>query len=83
MMSRGFDDEAIAVRCEKCQAGVGIAGRHVAIFEAQNARPQPREIDRADDRPVVAFGIDLNQIDVRPARRRAARFRPCDTQPVA
>ena len=48
------------------QARVGIARPTCGdIRTADHARPNAREIDRANDRPVVAFRIDLNQVDVR------------------
>ena len=62
-----FHDEAVAVRGKKCEARIGLAVRHVAVFEAKNPRANAIEINRANDWPVVTFGIDLNHIDLREA----------------
>ena len=59
-----LEDEAISVRGQMRQACVGIGVRHVAKFKAEHAWPDAREIDGTDDRPVVTFGIDLDQVDV-------------------
>ena len=48
--------------CEELEALIGVTHGHVAIFEPHDHRPNAVEIERANDRPVEAFGIDLDEV---------------------
>src|SRR3954470_20827419 len=52
-----------------CQARIGIAVGHVAVFEPHDPWTDAVQVDRSDDRPVITFGIDLDQVDVIHSRR--------------
>ena len=43
------------------KACVRIGGRHMSVFEAQDAWPKPCEVDRPQDWPVITLGVDLKQ----------------------
>src|SRR3954451_2822222 len=51
---------------------VGV--RHVPIFESKHPRFDVAEIHRSYDRPVVAFRVDLDQVDVREASNAKRAF---------
>src|SRR4051812_33452666 len=55
-----FHNEAVIVRREQRETGVGVLRRHVAVLEPQDFWFESLEVDRTDDRPVIALGINLN-----------------------
>src|SRR4051794_21548468 len=56
------------------QACIGICVRHVPIFEPEQPRLDAHEIHRTYDWPVVAFRVDLYQVDVREAGNAKRAF---------